>query len=204
MKLLHGGLSPFVRKVMVVAHEKGVADALERVPSPVNPLEPMESVIAVNPLGKIPALVLDQGDVLYGSTLICEYLDDTFPEPRMVPVGPARWEALRRCNLADGVLEAGNLIRIESLRPEGTQWEKWEEVQTLKVANALDALEQEASGLSSDAPQIGDVAIGCALGWLDVRLQHIAWRKDRPSLESWYQRMADRPSMVSTAPNMPR
>ena len=82
MKLLHGGLSPFVRKVMIVAHEKGVAERLERVPAPVNPLQPLELAIAVNPLGKIPALTLDDGTVLYGSTVIAEYLDALDGTPR--------------------------------------------------------------------------------------------------------------------------
>ena len=204
MELLHGGLSPFVRKVMVVAHEKGMADKFNLKPSPVNPLEPMESVIAVNPLGKIPALVLDDGNALYGATLICEYLDEQYPEPKMFPDGSARWTALRRNNLADGILEAGSLVRTETIRPEEKRWDKWEIVQMFKVTNALEALEKEANDLSVNVPRIGEVAIGCALGWLDVRLPAAEWRKGRPSLMRWFDNFANRSSMQLTAPKLPK
>ena len=203
MKLLHGGLSPFVRKVMILAHEKNIVRELELEASPVNPLQPMESVIKVNPLGKIPALVLNNGSAIYGSTLICEYLDENYPVPKFFPRGDDRWTALRLNNLADGILEAGNLVRIESLRPDGLKWQQWEEVQVLKVRNALDALENEARNLKIDNPSIGEVATACALGWLEVRLEQIAWQDNRPNLVQWYKKISERPSLEATAPKVP-
>lgn len=96
MKLLHGGLSPFVRKVMIVAREKGLVDKLELVPAPVNPLQPLELAIAVNPLGKIPALTLANGTVLYGSTVVAEYLDALDNQPRFFPRGEVARAAPQR------------------------------------------------------------------------------------------------------------
>ena len=204
MKLLYGGLSPFVRKVMIVAHEKGVAERLERVPAPVNPLQPLDLAIAVNPLGKIPALTLDDGTVLYGSTVVAEYLDGLDGAPRFFPQNGTRWVALRRNALGDGILEAGTLARIEGLRPEDKQWSTWRDVQRLKVTNALDAAEREAAELATDDLTIGEVALICALGWLDVRLPDVAWREGRPALEAWFAKVSERPAVVQTAPQLPK
>ena len=204
MKLLYGGLSPFVRKVMIVAHEKGVAERLERVPAPVNPLQPLDLAIAVNPLGKIPALTLDDGTVLYGSTVVAEYLDGLDGAPRFFPQNGTRWVALRRNALGDGILEAGTLARIEGLRPEDKQWSTWRDVQRLKVTNALDAAEREAADLATDDLTIGEVALICALGWLDVRLPDVAWREGRPALEAWFATVSERPAVVQTAPQLPK
>ncbi|MGQ3215558.1 MAG: glutathione S-transferase N-terminal domain-containing protein [Shinella sp.] len=205
MKLLHGGLSPFVRKVMIVVHEKGLVDRLELVPAPVNPLQPLELAIAVNPLGKIPALTLDDGTVLYGSTVVAEYLDQLDGAPRFFPSGAARWAALRRNALGDGMLEAGQLARIEGLRPEDKQWADWKGVQHLKVTNGLDAAEKEAKDLATEALTIGEVALVCALGWFDVRLPDAAgWRAGRPGLSAWFEAISEKASIASTAPKVPK
>lgn len=200
MKLLHGGLSPFVRKVMIVALEKGVADKLELVPTPVNPLKPLDSAIAVNPLGKIPALTLDDSTVLYGSTVVAEYLD-ALDAPRFFPQGADKWRALRLNALGDGILEAGNAVRIESLRPEEKQWDGWSDVQMLKVTNGLNQLEKET--LSQDLT-IGEVAVIAALGWLDVRLPQANWREGRPQLAAWFAAVSEKPSVAQTAPKLPK
>lgn len=204
MKLLYGGLSPFVRKVMIVAREKGLLERLELVPAPVNPLQPLELAIAVNPLGKIPALTLDDGTVLYGSTVIAEYLDSLDGVPRFFPRGEGRWGALRRNALGDGILEAGQLVRIEGLRPENKQWQDWKKVQLLKVANGLDAAEKESASLATKDLAVGEVALICALGWLDVRLPDAAnWRDGRPALAAWYETVSKIPSVAVTAPKVP-
>jgi len=200
MKLLHGGLSPFVRKVMIVAHEKGVADKLELVPAPVNPLKPLDLAIAVNPLGKIPALTLDDGTVLYGSTVVAEYLD-ALDTPRFFPQGEGKWRALRLNALGDGILEAGNAVRIESLRPDDRQWDGWTDVQMLKVTNGLNALEDET--LSEDLT-IGEVAVIAALGWMDVRLPQVNWREGRPKLAAWFETVSANPNVGLTAPKLPK
>jgi len=204
MKLLYGGLSPFVRKVMIVAREKGLLERLELVPAPVNPLQPLEPAIAVNPLGKIPALTLDDGTVLYGSTVIAEYLDALDGAPRFFPGGEDRWGALRRNALGDGILDAGQLVRIEGLRPEEKQWQDWKQLQLLKVANGLDAAEKEAASLASEDLAIGEVALICALGWLDVRLPDAAsWRDGRPALAAWFETVSKLSSVAATAPKVP-
>lgn len=204
MKLLHGGLSPFVRKVMIVAHEKDLIEEIALDPSPVNPLEPLPSVIAVNPLGKIPALVTQDGQHLYGSTVIAEYLDSLSGPSDIFPSGLDRWDALRKSVLADGLLDAGNLIRIEGLRPEGAGWDKWLAAQNTKVSNALDAFESEAASLPVSRPTIGEISLVCALGWFDVRLQQIGWRDGRPNLAQWFDEMSNRESVIQTAPKLPK
>lgn len=205
MKLLHGGLSPFVRKVMVIAHEKGLVDKLELVPAPVNPLQPLDLAIAVNPLGKIPALTLDDGTVLYGATVVAEYLDSLDGAPRFFPQGADKWAALRRNSLGDGILEAGQLARIEGLRPEDKQWADWKKVQLLKVTNGLDAAEREAGQLSTGQLTIGEVALICALGWFDVRLPDAAgWRDGRPALAKWFETVSEKASVSATAPKVPK
>lgn len=205
MKLLHGGLSPFVRKVMIIAHEKGLIDKLELVPAPVNPLQPLDLAIAVNPLGKIPALTLDDGTVLYGSTVVAEYLDSLDGAPRFFPQGTDKWAALRRNSLGDGILEAGQLARIEGLRPEDKQWADWKKVQLLKVTNGLDAAEREAGQLSTGQLTIGEVALICALGWFDVRLPDAAgWRDGRPALAKWFETVSEKASVCATAPKVPK
>jgi glutathione S-transferase len=200
MKLYHGALSPFVRKVMVAAIELGLEDRIEKLPSPLSAVQANPGVIAVNPIGKIPALEADDGTPLYDSPVIIEYLDHLaggavlFP-----PAGPARWRALRVNALADGMLEAGVLARVESTRPVERQWPEWIAAQRAKVANCLDRLEGECAGFAA-SPTIGEIAAGCALGWLDFRLADVAWREGRPALAAWYAGFAARPAMTATAP----
>jgi glutathione S-transferase len=189
---------------MIVAHEKGLVEKLELVPAPVNPLQPLDLAIAVNPLGKIPALTLDDGTVLYGSTVVAEYLDALDGTPIFFPEGAAKWTALRRNAQGDGILEAGSLVRIEGLRPADKQWSDWRNVQMLKVTNALNAAEAEANALASDRLTIGEVTLICALGWLDIRLPDVAWRENRPKLAAWFDRVSSRPSVLATAPKVPR
>lgn len=203
IKLLHGGLSPFVRKVMIVAHEKGLTDEIELVAAPVTPLTPLDLVIAVNPLGKIPALLVDDDMALYGSTVIAEYLDGLDGAPRFFPSGDAKWNALRRNALADGILEAGVLARVEGLRPPDRQWSDWRGVQMLKIANALNAAESEARQLASETFTIGEIALICALGWLDFRFPDLSWREGRPMLAQWFAVLSQRAAVARTAPTLP-
>jgi glutathione S-transferase len=200
MKLFYGGLSPFVRKVMMVAHAKGLADAIKLVATAVDPLRPPLTLIGVNPVGKIPALVLDDGTAFYGSTLIAEFLDALDGAPRFFPRDDAKWPALRRNALADGIFEAGMLLRFETLRPVSRQWPAWRRAQTLKITNALNALESEANQLRIEAYTIGEIALICALGWLDLRFPELQWRADRPGLETWFAAASRWPAAQRTAP----
>jgi glutathione S-transferase len=197
MKLLWSSRSPFARKVMVAAHEVGVADriAIERVVVSAN--KPNTDVMAVNPLNKIPTLVLQDGRTLYDSRVICEYLD-SLHGPKLHPSDQAmRWAVLRRQALGDGLLEVLILRLVEQARPKETQSESHLAAYRLKTAATLDRIEAERIGPAGSA-DIGDVAIGCALGYLDFRFAADNWRAGRPKLAAWYADFARRPSMRAT------
>jgi glutathione S-transferase len=200
MRLHYSYASPYVRKVMVVAIETGQESDLDLTPRKVSPVAPLGEVNRDNPLGKVPCLVTDDGQALFDSRVICEYLDSRHDRPKLFPAGPARWPALRRQAQADGILDAGILARYETvLRPEERRWPDWIEGQKAKIARALDALEGEAEGFG-DAVDIGTIAVGCALGWLDFRYAKDDWRAGRPALAAWFERFAKRPSMAATVP----
>jgi glutathione S-transferase len=201
MKLHYNRASPFVRKVMAVAIETGLDDRLEPVARMMTPVKPDADLTEDNPLGKVPCLVTDDGATLYDSPVICEYLDSVHDGPKMFPVaGPARWKALRRQAEGDGIMDAGVLARYETfLRPKGRRWPEWVEGQKLKFRRALDSLEAEAEDFG-DTVDIGTIAIGCALGYLDFRYADEEWRATRPRLTAWIERFSERPSMARTAP----
>lgn len=203
MKLRHSPTSPYVRKVMVLAHETGLAGRIEAVPT--SPSDDEASLARDNPLGKVPALTADDGAVLYDSPVICEYLDSLHGGPRAFPAdGAARWTALRRQALADGILDAAILRRYEEMQPAAQQHVDWIERQKRKANRGLDALEAEAAAGSLTEPagilSIGDISIACALGYLDLRYAGEDWRNRRPALAAWYGKVAKRPSMTATAP----
>ena len=201
MKLYHSGASPFVRKALVTAHETGTAEAIEVATVTLSPVASNPEVNAENPLGKLPALVLDDGTTLFDSRVICEYLDSRHDGPRMFPAdGPARWTALRRQALADGLLDAAILCRYEAaLRPAERQWGDWVEGQRAKFRRALDGLEGEAEGFG-DTVDIGTIAVGCATDYLDFRALDDGWRDSRPRLAAWLEGFAQRSSMQATRP----
>lgn len=203
MKLYVSPASPFGRKASVTIAELGLGARVVQEPATVTPVSRNEDVARGNPLGKIPTLILDDGSSLYDSPVICEYLDQLSGVPRLFPaVGPARWSALRRQALADGLMDAAILLRYEqALRPEALRWQEWMVGQTAKVTGALDAMEAEAEGFG-DAFDIGHVAIACALGYLDLRFDHLQWRGGRPALAAWFAAVSLRPSMASTTPRV--
>ncbi|CCQ74751.1 putative glutathione S-transferase [Magnetospira sp. QH-2] len=197
MRLFFSATSPYVRKVVATAHECGLFERLEIVPTQV--FQTGNGYEAVNPLAKIPALELDGGEVLYDSPVICEYLDNLHDGiPLFPPSGGARWTALRRQALGDGVMDAALTMRVELLRPEHLQSADAQDAQTAKVTAALDLLEKEVDELGQD-PTIGHLAIGCALGYLDLRFADLQWRAGRPGLAAWNETFAARHSMTASA-----
>ncbi|MCJ8140945.1 glutathione S-transferase [Falsirhodobacter halotolerans] len=199
MKLYYGPASPFVRKVMVTAHEHGLQDRIERQSTAAHPVERDTRIQAANPLAKVPAALTEDGTALYDSRVICEYLDHLgggglFPAP-----GPARWTALRRQALADGLMDALILIRYEHVaRPENLRWSAWTDKQREKAFDALDAM-------NTDIPDpachdIGAISAACALGWMDFRFSDLDWRAGRGALADWHAAFDARPSMVATRP----
>ena len=199
MKLLYSPASPYVRKVMVVAHETGLTDRIELVPSAVAPTLVNPDVAAENPLVKVPPLVIEGGQSLFESRVITEYLDTLHGGARLFPAdGPARWTALRRQAMADGLLDAALLIRYEHiLRPEPQRWQAWTDGQFRKVRQALASLAAEDFGAELT---VGEIAAGCALGYLDFRFPEEDWRTAHPALGAWYAKLAERPSFVATVP----
>lgn len=203
MLLRFSATSPYVRKVLICAIEAGLEGRIERMPTA--PGADEESLAEHNPLGKVPALVLDDGTTLYDSPVVCEYLDSLHERPRLIPPeGPERWAALRRQALADGLLDAAIMRRIESLRLEGQQSADVAARQKRKIDRALDAFEADAEAHALADPRgpltIAEIAAACALGYLDHRFPDDDWRLNRPALASWFDDMGERPSMAATRP----
>ena len=199
MKLYYSQSSPFARKVLVVAHETGQATHLQLVNTMTTPLNASEALLARNPLGKIPALELPEGGTLYDSRVIIEYLDARAGGIVLPKAGDPRWTALRRQALADGLMDAAILIRYELFRSEEARSKAWTDGQMLKIRHALDALEQEADELGPGIT-VGEITIGCALGYLDFRFAAENWREKRPALANFFESFAKRASMKATMP----
>jgi glutathione S-transferase len=199
MQLYFNPASPYARKVRVTAHELGLEGRIELIGVSTTPVAPHAGLRANNPLGKIPALVTDDGGTLYDSPVICEYLDALAGAHRIHPPGgAARWTALRRQALADGIMDASVLVRYEqAVRPQELRWQEWIGGQLLKIRTGLDALEQENL---TGAFDIGTIAIACALGYLDLRFADEGWRTSRPRLAAWLADVSRRPSLAATAP----
>lgn len=203
MRLRSFPTSPYVRKVSVTAIELGLAGRIDGILTDTR--DPSSGLSDDNPLGKIPALVVQEGEVLYDSPVICEYLDSLHDGPKLFPpAGPERWRALRQQALGDGILDAAVLRLIETQRrPAELRWPDWTARQRGKIDRALDRFESEVEFLDG-ALTIGQISVGCALGFLDFRFAEDAWRKTRPGLAEWYGEFARRPSMVETVPHPPQ
>lgn len=200
MKLYHSPTSPYVRKVLVLMAETGQSDAVELVPATGTPVDPGSMPLAQNPLGKIPALERPEGPALYDSRVICRYLDDR-AGGRMYPPAPRLWDSLTLEATADGILDAAILMVYEwRVRPEDKRHDPWVEGQWTKVARALDTIEARWMSHLNGPLDIGQIAVGCALGYLDFRHDARDWRNGRPALAAWEKAFATRPSMAATVP----
>jgi glutathione S-transferase len=198
VKLFWSSRSPFARKVMVTAHEVGLAGRIAAQRVVVGASNPNADVMAVNPLNKVPTLRLDDGSALYDSRVICEYLDTLHEGAKLFPAERgARWTALRRQALGDGLMELSVLRLGEQARPTEARSETHLAAYRLKMAKTLDVLELEAEGLAGSIT-IGHIAIGCALAHLDFRFAADPWRTGRPKLAAWHAVFAHRPSMQAT------
>jgi glutathione S-transferase len=201
MKLYYSSASPYARKVLVVAHEAGLDKRIELLPATVVPTKPEPTVSKANPLAKVPTLLTDEGEPLYDSGVITEYLDALNPGRKLIPAsGAARWRVKRVEALGDGMTDAGILVRYEvALRPEEKRWPDWIAGQTAKVNQALDLLEQEVAQFGAE-PDVGQIAVACSIGWLEFRKPAGEIRPGRPKLFAWYDGFCKRPSMVATVP----
>lgn len=197
MKLFYSPASPYARKCVAVAHQTGqTLDVVQMAASPVNR---NAEIVARNPTGKIPTLVLADGTSLYDSRVICRYLDARHGGPKMYPEGDALWTVLRREALADGLLDAALLARYETaMRPAEKLWPEWLAGQMAKIDSSLDVMEAEAP--SFDGVDAGLIAVGSALGYLDFRFADHDWRGARPALAAWFATFSAVPCMAETAP----
>jgi glutathione S-transferase len=198
MKLHWSPKSPYVRKVMVCAHELGVVDRIELVRSVAAMLKPNAALMADNPLSKIPTLLREDGPPLFDSAVICEYLDDRAGGALFPARDAERWQALRWHALGDGLLDALILWRNEREReqPSSALLEAFE----VKTRATLELLEREADDLDGAAFSIGHIALGCALGYLDYRFDALRWRASAARLPGWFEALRARPSFRSTEP----
>lgn len=201
MKLFHSPASPYVRKVMVSAMHLGLADGIDCVRASPSPVKPDPALSAQNPLGKLPAAVLADGTLLVGSRTICEYLASQGSDPAYLPApGAARWAVLELHDLADGALDASLLARYETFaRPEALRWADWVSGQMAKIDAALARLDAMTDRLEGPLT-LGNVTVGCALGYLDFRFAHHDWRSANPRLAAWWAAFDQTPIMARTRP----
>lgn len=202
MQLLYAPTSPYVRKVMASAHLLGLVDRIGLLDSAAHPINRDVRIAAHNPMAKVPTLILDDGQALYDSRVICEYLDSLVPGYGLFPqAAPARWQALARHALGDGLLDAALLARYElTARPPEKQWDGWRSAQLVKVQACLDEIEQQAETLATRDPTIGEIALACALGYLDFRFAELDWRAAHPKAAQWNARVQALPALQATVP----
>ena len=201
MKLIGSLTSPYVRKVRIVFLEKKVDLDLE-----LENVWAADTKIALNnPLGKVPCLLLDDGEVIYDSRVIAEYADTLSPESKLIPTGSRERATVKTWEtLADGVEDAGILARLEAtLRPPEQQSPDWIQRQMGKIDAALAQMSRELgenAWCHSNQMTLADIAVGCALGYLLFRFPNIAWQAQYPNLDALYQKLMQRPSFAETAP----
>ncbi len=197
MKLFAAPVSPFVRKVVLAAHELGMSDQAEVVVGDYN--DKGSDLFKCSPIGKIPAMALADGTNLCDSQLIVAYLDSQSDKAALIPTGSARWEALASEALADGLMDAGVDVMREVRRPEGTISADVEQKFRDRIVGILDRFEQEASAYG-DEFHIGRIALLCSLDYLSFRFAEMEWQKGRPNLVAWHEKFAGRASAVATHP----
>jgi len=200
MKLRYSQTSPFVRKVLMVAHEIGLADRIDL--SPTDVWSPDSPIVRENPLSKIPTLLTDDGMVLFDSPVIVEYLDSLHEGAKLIPAtGPARWLALRQQAVGDGICDAAVLRRLEGLRPASLRSAEWDSRQRAAIFRAFDRLEVEAGDLPDpEVPTVGGLAVLSAMSYMDFRFAHEPWRPGRPGLARWFETASKRSSFLNTLP----
>lgn len=197
MKLYFRPASPFVRKVRVMAIETGLIDRIELLP--LASFEEMAEVVtAFNPLGKIPTLLLEDGQILYDSPVICDYLDTLHDGPKLIPpAGPERWTALRLQALGDGIGDATVVAAFERNRPEEHQLTAPVDKQMGKINSAIASLNNEIAALQGPLT-IGQIAVATAMGYLYFWFPELDWQEHNPVLADWLNTFHQRPSMTTT------
>jgi glutathione S-transferase len=201
MKLTFSPASPFARKVRIAAIELGLIEKIEFVPTIVAPATPNDEYSKINPLKKLPALILDDGDVILDSYVITEYLDELAGGGKLIPAtGATRWRVKSEHSLLQGMLDSMLLCRYEgAVRPQGLQWQAWSDDHWNRAWNGMARFEKRLDVLSRplDVVQIGLV---CVLGYADFRFPDCGWRAAYPRLDAFHQKMLERPSVKISVP----
>lgn len=197
MKFFYSPTSPYARKCRALAIEKGLEAKLEIMIA--SPMSNPPDLQAANPLGKVPALVLASGQCIVDSPVICAYLDSLSDAPHLIPANPAsRIDALTREALADGVMDAAFAIVMERKRPDQQHSPEWLERWTAAIRRSVVYFSSRIP--ARQQPDIGDLALACALGYVDLRLGDLAWDREAPGLRAWFSSVHARPSLAGTAP----
>lgn len=197
MRLYHNLPSPYARRVRVVIEELGLAEQIDEVE--VNPYDPPAEFLELNPLSKVPVLITEQGEALPDSNLIISYLFTRGHGLAALPSGAKRWGALRRQYLGEGIIDAAAASINEKRRPEGIIYQVFLDRQAAAIRRAVASLNHEAAELLQETPTTVEITVGCALGYLDLRMPYLEWRRGQESLAEWYLQFAARPSMQKTA-----
>lgn len=202
MYLIHSPASPFVRKVRVTMIECGLEDRITLRPVVTSAIATAPEAVAANPLGKIPALVRDDGPALHDSAVICRYLDALAHDGAGAGLfDPRDWAAMTLESLANGIMEAGVLMVYEArLRPPEAQFAPWVEAQWARISRSLDDIEANWMAHLDGRLTGAQIALGCALGYLDLRHDARNWRDGRGRLDDWFALFSQRGSMLATQP----
>ena len=201
MKLLQADASPFARKARIVIRETGLESRVEEInPGAVTPVSNNVSVNSINPLGMIPALETNDGNCIYDSSVICEYLNN-IGQGSLYPDDPDLYFHSRKLeSLADGIMDLSVALRYETaLRPAEIRWSEMIDHTNEKIERALDQLEKESTSFNP-AFTIGEITVACALGYRDFRFPEQDWRIDRPALTQWFGTVSERESFTQTTP----
>ncbi|MCX7558336.1 glutathione S-transferase [Sulfitobacter sp. F26204] len=200
MKLAYSPTSPYVRKVMVLLHETGQLDDVTLEERATTPLSPDQTLLPSNPLGKVPALERADGPALYDSRVICAYLNDR-AGGSLYRSGARHWDILTIEATADGILDAALLMTYEwRMRPEDKRMPEWVDGQWDKIARACTALNTRWMSHLQGPLDMGQIAVACALGYVDFRHDARGWRDGNDALAAWYTAFDSRPSMQATRP----
>lgn len=197
MELYFSGTSPYARKVRMVVIEKGLADRVEVIAT--NPMDDGATLTAANPLGKVPALVTDDGAAIFDSSVICGYLDSLNEAPVLIPAGSARWQVLTAEALTDGMIDAAFATVMEGRRPAEQRSDMWLGRWARAILRSADAVEADLSRFEGPV-SLAQIGLGAALGYLDFRLPEMGWRDGRPKTAAWFAAFSQRPAMQETDP----
>ncbi|MEP5731388.1 MAG: glutathione S-transferase [Sulfitobacter sp.] len=200
MKLAYSPTSPYVRKVMMVLHETDQLSDITLETRATTPLDTNQALLSSNPLGKVPTLERAEGPALYDSRVICAYLNDR-AQAALYGKGARHWDILTLEATADGILDAALSMTYEGrMRPEEKQMQGWMDAQWNKIARACTALNTRWMSHLAGPLDMGQIAVACALGYVDFRHDARGWRTGNDALASWYAEFDSRPSMQATQP----